>query len=162
MTQDPAPHRRRRVRAHRRRPRARGPPTAGRGSRVPAAAGRFPADLRAPGPVHADEGDVPDALDGLDAALRAAVARYYAGDRTPDLTVRAAVHAVTDALRADGVDVVTALRTVKAQVAERGVPPGRLFDDAVRWCIARYYDRPAPPAPPPSTSVRRDADPRRR
>jgi hypothetical protein len=100
-----------------------------------------------------------DALDGLDAALGRAVARYYAGDHTSDPALQEAVHAATDALRADGVDVITALRTVKAQIAACDVPPGRLVDDVVRWCIARYYDRAVSAPPRPETPVRRAPHP---
>jgi hypothetical protein len=158
MTQDPAPDRAHDASEH---PTSAASPRSAEtvapdGRPVPAAAGRHPADLRAPGQDRPDEGDV---LDALDAALRAAVARSYAGDRTAEPRVRAAVHAVTDAMRADGVDVVTALRTVKAQVAERGVPHGRLFDDVVRWCIARYYEGAPPPAPLPSAPGRGAPDP---
>jgi hypothetical protein len=146
MKQDPAPHR-----AHeplRDQPHA--PPPGAPGHPTPA--GRRADDCRDPAL------DDADGLDGLDAALRTAVDRYYAGDRTADPMLRAAVHAVTDAMRADGIDVVTALRTVKAQVAERAIPHGRLFDDVVRWCIARYYEG-APPAPVPSAPGRGTPDP---
>jgi hypothetical protein len=137
MTQDPAPHQ-----APEPRPdQSHAPPHGAPGHPTPA--GRRADDCRDPGR------DDPDGLDRLDAALRTAFARYYAGDRAPDPAVRAAVHAVTDALRADGIDVVTTVRTVKAQVAERGIPPGRLSDDAVRWCIARYYKGAPSPAPRP-------------
>jgi hypothetical protein len=152
MTQDPAPHQA--PEPGRDQPHA--SPHGARGHGVPGhptPASRRADDCRDPAR------DDADGLDRLNAALHAAVDRYYAGDRTPDPRVRAAVHAVTDAMRADGVDVVTALRTVKAQVAERGIPPGRLFDDVVRWCIARYYEGAPSPAPLPSASGRGAPDP---
>lgn len=135
----------------------------GRASQAPSppAAGRPRADA----PERAGGGSfgTPDRsgiLGDLDTALRAAVARFYAsGDRTPDPAVQAAVSAVTDALHADGRDIVTALRMVKIRMAAADVPPGGIFDAAVRWCIMRYYADAIPSAPvvPSTDAHRRDA-----
>ncbi len=88
-------------------------------------------------------------LAALDDALRAAAARVYAGDATPDPALHAAVCSAVDALRADGADILTTLRAVKERLA--GVGPPGVCDAAVRWCIARYYDpsERVTPAPPP-------------
>ena len=88
-------------------------------------------------------------LAALDDALRAAAARVYAGDATPDPALHAAVCAAVDALRADGADILTTLRAVKGRLG--GVRPRGVCDAAVRWCIAHYFapaDR-VTPAPPP-------------
>jgi hypothetical protein len=94
------------------------------------------------------------AADDLDAALGAALTRHHTADGTLDDPLRAAVHAVTDAVRADGGDVIAVLRAVKARLAARGVPPGPLAEAVVRWCIARFYARPLQSVP-----TRRAPDP---
>lgn len=83
----------------------------------------------------------------LDDALRGAVARYYAGARTPDQELQSAVCGLVDVLHAQGLDVVTVLLALKARVTACGPPPSRLLDHVVRWCIARYYDVPASSGP---------------
>ena len=99
-----------------------------------------PAPRAAPGTLGTT--DQPTADQRLAAVALAARARYYAGPRATDPDLRAAVHAVVDARHAEGLDVLAVLRAVKADVAARGAPPSRVLDDAVRWCIARYYDGP--------------------
>lgn len=86
-------------------------------------------------------------LDALEAALRTSRARYYAGDRTPDPALEAAVCAAAHALRAEGWSVLDVLRAVKARLSgAAGSPTGGLpasvAEAAVRWCIAHYFDPP--------------------
>lgn len=81
----------------------------------------------------------PSATQPLQAAVRLACERYYAGLRTPDADLRAAVCAAVDALRLQGLPITVILPAVRTVIAQGSATPQRLVDHAVRWCIGRYF-----------------------
>lgn len=81
----------------------------------------------------------PPSAEQLRAAVRRACSRYYAGQRTPDADLRTTVCATVDALRLSGLPITAILPTVRTLIAHGTSTPQCLVDDAVRWCIARYF-----------------------
>lgn len=79
------------------------------------------------------------ASERLDAALRAALPRYDAGYDAARRGLKEAVCAAVEELRAQGLGPEKVLVIIKAHVARHAPQPTLVLDDAVRWCIARYY-----------------------
>ena len=72
-------------------------------------------------------------------AVRATPPRYHPGHGAAMRDVQAAVCALVDELRAQGLAPEKVLVIVKGHVATRADRPAEMIDDVVRWCIRRYY-----------------------